>query len=37
MFLQTLDLSDLDHIELVASTVAPQLQNRSGLRSAHSL
>jgi F420-dependent oxidoreductase-like protein len=25
MFLQTLDLSDLDHIELVASTVAPQL------------
>jgi F420-dependent oxidoreductase-like protein len=25
IFLQTLDLSDLDHIELVASTVAPQL------------
>ncbi len=25
MFLQTLDLSDLDHIELVASAVAPQL------------
>ncbi|HST83751.1 MAG TPA: TIGR03560 family F420-dependent LLM class oxidoreductase [Kineosporiaceae bacterium] len=25
MFLQTLDLNDLDHLELVASTVAPQL------------
>jgi F420-dependent oxidoreductase-like protein len=25
MYLQTLDLSDLDHLELVASTVAPQL------------
>jgi F420-dependent oxidoreductase-like protein len=25
MFLQTLDLSDLDHVELVASAVAPQL------------
>jgi F420-dependent oxidoreductase-like protein len=25
MFLQTLDLSDLDHVELVASEVAPQL------------
>jgi F420-dependent oxidoreductase-like protein len=26
MFLQTMDLHDLDHIELVASTVAPQLR-----------
>ena len=25
LFLQTLDLSDLDHVELVASEVAPQL------------
>ena len=25
MFLQTLDLHDLDHIELVASAIAPQL------------
>jgi 2-methylisocitrate lyase-like PEP mutase family enzyme len=25
MYLQALDLSDLDHIELVASAVAPQL------------
>jgi len=25
MYLQTLDLTDLDHLELVASKVAPQL------------
>jgi alkanesulfonate monooxygenase SsuD/methylene tetrahydromethanopterin reductase-like flavin-dependent oxidoreductase (luciferase family) len=25
LFLQTLDLSDLDHVELVASEIAPQL------------
>jgi hypothetical protein len=25
VYLQTLDLNDLDHIELVASAVAPQL------------
>jgi hypothetical protein len=26
MFLQTMDLHDLDHIELVASAVVPQLR-----------